>query len=537
MTKQTQNPFLQAVMQYNVYTENGALSHGTTGAGLLDYFAKSATYRERKLNEVYTDMGRIWGESPLVALQILFYNRTITRSIKGLFSTDNIQRGQGARDEFRKAMSWVAKYQPDIFYKNMWLIPVVGCWKDLWHEDLLPVLDKSKLYELVQMGIANGYNSDLIAKFLPKIRSAKQVYNDRHKLLNEFAFGLCQHLGWNAQQYRQFKANGQAHAFQRFMQDGLWDKLDFARMAGKALFQMVNSKGKDNKTVLERHNLEPRYLAWLDTQPVAKFTGYVYELFKVMYPNNSYGSCKISLAQRRTINKQFDGLIALAKKGTGGIRENVWAALDTSGSMTWEKIDNKNTTPYDICIALGVYFATLNEGTFHKNVIAFSHTSTVLQLSGEFTDMCQQAAACGGWGSTNFQSVIDEIVRVRTTRPDVPIKDFPSTLLVVSDMQFNPANGNRQTNYEAAMSKLRAVGLGDMKVIWWYVSGRGKDFPSTIDDAGVTMIGGFDGSVVSLIIGGETTTIDKATGEVRQLNPAENMLKALNQDVLQQIKL
>jgi Domain of unknown function (DUF2828) len=537
MTKQTQNPFLQAVMQYNVYTENGALSHSTTGAGLLDYFAKSGTYRDRSIDDVYKDMGKIWGESPLIALQIAFYNRIITRASKGLFVTDNVQRGQGMRDEFRKAASWVAKYQPETFYKNMWLLPVVGCWKDLWHEDLLPALDKNKVYELVQMGIADDYNRDLIAKFLPKIRSQKQVYNDRHKAMNEFAFGLCKHLGWTAKEYRLFKSNGQAHVFQRFMQDGLWDKLDFARIAGKALFQMVNSKGKDNKTVLERHNLEPRYLAWLNTQPIAKFTGYVYELFRAAYPNNSYGASKISLAQRNTLNKQFDGLIELAKKGTGGIRENVWSALDTSGSMTWETIDSKGTHPIDVCISLGVYFATLNEGTFHKNIIAFNEQSKVIQLSGEFTDMCQQAMTCGGWGSTNFQSVIDEIVRVRTQRPDVPIADFPTTLLVVSDMQFNVASSKSKTNYETAMEKLRVVGLGDMKIIWWWVTSRGKDFPSTISDAGVTMIGGFDGSVVSLIIGGETTTIDKVTGETRQLNPIENMLKALNQDVLQQIKL
>jgi len=62
-------------------------------------------------------------------------------------------------------------------------------------------------------------------------------------------------------------------------------------------------------------------------------------------------------------------------------------------------------------------------------------------------------------------------------------------------------------------------------------------FPSTISDEGVTMIGGFDGSVVSLIIGGETTIVDKTTGKVRQLNAYENMLKAINQEVLLQLKI
>ena len=87
------------------------------------------------------------------------------------------------------------------------------------------------------------------------------------------------------------------------------------------------------------------------------------------------------------------------------------------------------------------------------------------------------------------------------------------------------------------MRKLNDVGLPNIKVIWWFVTGRKDDFPSTIQDEGVTMIGGFDGSIISLIIGGETTTIDTSTGKTRQLNAYENMLKALDQEVLKQVKL
>ena len=46
--------------------------------------------------------------------------------------------------------------------------------------------------------------------------------------------------------------------------------------------------------------------------------------------------------------------------------------------------------------------------------------------------------------------------------PNIPLEDYPSTLLVVSDMGFNPTNNWRyqrdevleQTNYEAMKSKL-----------------------------------------------------------------------------------
>jgi len=141
------------------------------------------------------------------------------------------------------------------------------------------------------------------------------------------------------------------------------------------------------------------------------------------------------------------------------------------------------------------------------------------------------------WGSTNFESVITHICSLRKSHPEIPVSDFPETLIVVSDMQFSPVGGNEQTNYQNAMALLAEAGLPKMKIIWWFVTGRGSDFPSTIADEGVTMIGGFDGSVVSIILGGETTVVDKKTGKVRQLNAYENMLKALDQEVLLKLKI
>lgn len=524
------NLFLQAVAKYNTYTENGAISHSTTGDALVDYFAKAGTYRDREIKDVYADVSRIWAESPLLSLQILFYLRNITRNTKGFFQSEKVQKGQGVRDEFRKAISWVAKYKADTFYKNIWLVPVVGTWKDLWHIDLIDHLDHPKVYALIQKGLNDPYNRELIAKYLPKIRSKANTHNERHEKLNAFAYGLCKYLAWTGRDYRKFKSSGQAHQFQQLMGAGLWDELEFSKIPGKALHQIVNVRGKDGKTVLERHNLETRYLAWLKTQPVAKFTGYVYELVNVVKQG------RLSMAQKFTMDKQFDGLVELAKKDDGGIQENVWCALDTSGSMGSQVVSG--ISAYDICIGLGVYFSALNEGNFKDNVVMFDNTSRVLQLKGNFTDKINQIRSTStAWGSTNFQSVINEIVRVRRSNPNIPVEDFPTCLLVVSDMQFNPVGGNAKTNYEEAMAKLAAVGLLKMKIVWWWVTGRGKDFPSQMDDEGVTMIGGFDGSVVSLILGGESTTVDTETGKVRQLNAYENMLKALEQEILLQVKL
>ena len=139
--------------------------------------------------------------------------------------------------------------------------------------------------------------------------------------------------------------------------------------------------------------------------------------------------------------------------------------------------------------------------------------------------------------STSLESVFDEVIRVRKNNPNIPVEDFPFTYLIVSDMQFNPVGGNVETNYEAIVRKLAEVGLPKPNIIWWHVTGRGKDFTNKADDEGVTMLSGFDGSTIQLILGGEMETIDKDTGEVRKLTPMEQMHKVLDQEILNLLKL
>ncbi|OAV42722.1 DUF2828 family protein [Lewinella sp. 4G2] len=524
------NNFLKTLLGRPTTTENGAISHSTSGSAVLDYFTKSATARNRELNEVFADLAAAWAENPELTLKVIFYNRMITRKVNGFVATEKVQKGQGNRSEFRSALRFLAERHPAALSANLHLVPSVGSWKDLWHAETVTALNHQEVFELIAAGLTNDYHRELLAKYVPRIRSRSNTHNDRHRALNQFAFGLIKFLGWTPVQYRHFKSSGLAHEFQRQMAAGKWDELDFKTIPGRALFTLVNGKGRDDQlTTLQRHGIEARYVDWIKSQPVAKFTGYVYELMRQV-------GYQASTAQRLTVDKQFDGLIALARQD-GDVTENVWCALDTSGSMGTRVAD---TTAFDICISLGIYFSTLNQGAFRDHVIMFDNDSRVKQLSGTFSDkVTQLRKATTAWGSTNFQSVIDEIVRVRLESPGVPISDFPTTLLVVSDMQFNPVSGNTATNYETAMRKLRAVGLPDIRIVWWHVTDRTKDFPAKMDDQGVVLIGGFDGAIISSLLGKDESvanTNERADGGFSTIKaaptPYESMVKVLDQEVL-----
>ena len=165
LTKENQmkrSRFLEAAKTKDSFTWNGAVSHSTTGVSCLDYFAKCGSYRGRTVTEVNTDMASIFGEDPETALRILFYNRMITRKITAFKGekTETVQRGQGCRDEFIKSLAWVDNNYPDLLYKNLWAVPLVGSWKDLWYDSPLGFyyyINKDQVYRLVKRASTHIY--------------------------------------------------------------------------------------------------------------------------------------------------------------------------------------------------------------------------------------------------------------------------------------------------------------------------------------------------------------------------------------------
>ena len=378
------NRFLQKMQQKNTTTWNGAISNSTSGSSLLDYFAKCGSYRGRSCEEVNADIASIVGENPLDAMKIVFYNRMITRKARGFgHQCDTVQRGQGQKDEFVKSLAWLENNYPDLLYKNLWLVPVVGAWKDLWYDSAASkfyyYVNPDKVYAVVHAGLNSEYHRGLLAKYLPAIRSRKNAKNERRRRLNVWARGLCNYLGWSERDYRKFKSNPEhcAHLYQRKMCAGEWNDIDFNTIPGKALFNLVSQRGKDRLTPIERHNIENKYVDWIKEQPIAKFTGYPYELYQKAKGENPRG-----LAQKYTYDKQFEGLLEKARDSVAPelLEKGVLCALDTSGSMgsQYWSVGEASPAPIDVCVGLGIYFSSLIEGHFKDHVIMFDNVSRFL---------------------------------------------------------------------------------------------------------------------------------------------------------------
>lgn len=521
------------------FTENGAVSYKTTGAAIVDQFGKAANYRGRDINAVFKEQEALWLENHENAVRFPFYLRLVTRKVKvnGENVTDKVQKGQGVRDESFKRLLWLAEFQPDTFYKNIWALPLVGSWKDVWtllFYDITighNIIDHTIMFDLINEGLKCGTHTELIKKFLPRIETRSKCKTDWRSIRNDLAREFANYNKLSYKDYNRLKTSGKAHDFQKLICSGRFKDINWNLIPGRALSKLASQK------FLTKHELEKGYIDWVKAQPTVKFTGYVYELMKEISTSNGWSSSvkNLPLFKKITVDKQFDELIKKAE-ADGKITDNVWCALDTSGSMGIEVIPG--TSALDICVSLGVFFATLNKGAFHKNVIMFDTVSHVKQLpDAGFCDMVSDIYnSATAWGSTNFQSVVDEIVRIRTENPNIPLEDYPTTLLVVSDMQFNPVGANVTTNYIEMKKKLYEVFpqefVDNMKFIWWQVTGRTKDVPAEIG-TGQIFLSGFDGSVVSLMLGGEAKEIEKEKG--RPITTEEAIGIALNQEILSYI--
>ena len=559
----SKNLFAEAVFTPSTsftLTENGAKVYLTTNSAIVDQFGKAGNYRGRSIADVFKDQAEIWEENAELALRLPFYLRMVTRKTKISKGkeTDRVQSGQGARDEAFKRLLWVAKEKQDAFYNNIWLLPIVGSWKDFYTlmfydvKENLNVINREAIYEIIAQGLLSETHVDLVKKYMPRIKSNKKCTTEWTRCTNMFAKEFANIMKMSFKEYNKLKVSGKAHEFQKLICSRRFNELKWDKIPGRALSIITSTK------FLENHNLVDDYAKWIEEQPVAKYTGYVFELAAKLKKEVLSRRCgnfyhgdigcrtRLPLHIKHTIDAQFNSLVAQAE-ADGKINENVWCCLDTSGSMQRQVNGLKGITCGDIADSLALFFATLNNGPFHNKLIMFDHKSYPYTMEGE--SFCERflklpSVSCG---STNFQSAIDEIIKIRKEHPEIPLEQYPTTVLVVTDMNFDAVDRsssyrNQPTNYEYSVQSLKSVFpsefVDNMKFIWWDVTSRygNTDFEGDCSTPGVYYFSGFDGSIMNLILG-NTSVVDEGTKKVRQMTASEMVEKALNQEILTYIRI
>lgn len=533
--------------EHETLSGNLSVKYSTTGNPFVDDFALVANYRNpRTFEEVSKTMQTLYRIDPLLTIKESTYIRLITRNPK-LFSGKklSVQRGQGLKAEFFMRLIWLAVEHPNLFKKNLPVFIVAGSWDDIfeilrldleYHGIARRVLDWDFIIKFITKALGDKDQCNLIKKYLPRIKPASKCVSLRSQCNNFIAKKIVQaifdmgetdsdkHEAYRA--YRKLKASGTAHQWQQAISRQGYKNLDFNSIAGRALSLLANSK------FLENHELEEAYEKWLESKPIAKYTGFVYELF----PDIGWSSAIPNLKnyQKETINKQFMQLIDTAKQNMNRKSELI-AVLDTSGSMTGTARGLK-VSAYHVAKSIGLYLSHLLTGPFKNTVLEFSNTCLIKSWKGSTPFEQFYSYKGNGFCSTNLLSVAQLLVEMRKTYEE---KDFPKGIVCISDGEFNGT-----TKHSPIFTQFRDIlrtafskeFVDTFTIVLWdvpngfYDDGIRPKFESLCDEGYTFYMSGFDPSGIAFLTG-QTTTKNVPR------NAEELFEAAMNQELLNMLTL
>ena len=524
---------------------NGALKLTSTGDPFVDQFGLISQYRQlRPYSSVSKDMQELWNIDPMYTLKLLFYIRLITRKVKFFNGTETskVQKGAGLRHEAFMRMLWLAVNHSDVFYKNLPLFITIGSWKDIiqlmsydlqYHGWDNKVLDFNKISDFILAGLENPNTCNLVKKFLPtiKARSKCKTLESQadtiigkfltHKLFDSGEFSPKLHSK-NYHLYRKLKSSGTAHEWQQMISRSQFN-IDFSKVHGRALALLVSGN------YLKNHNLEKDYENWIKKQPVAKFTGFVYELFKGLNLNSP-------LYKKYTIDKQFENLIQTAKEGSS-TESSFIVARDVSGSMS-SNVKGLTISSNDVAKSMALYFSYLLKGQFANSYIEFDSKPELRYWEGNSPSDKYLKNTSYAYGSTNFLGIADLFIKIYK---HTSIEKFPTGLICISDGELNDS-GDNKTNFQSFKKRLLKAGfpkdyVDNFKIVLWDIPNtfysfdeiRPK-FESYADTPNFFYMGGLDPAGITFLLGGE---VNKSIPKT----PRELFETAMNQEIMDYIQM
>lgn len=428
--------FINAMNTNDTLTENAMPAHSTSSDYVLDFFAKSGAYRG-KIHEGVFAFQKAYNEDQLLARKALFYCR-------------DIRGGQGERELFRRIIHDMA-LKNQLGDGDVANIPFYGRW-----DDLMALEGTGASGTAVRLwAAAIDAGSPLASKWLPR-RGPWFAWVRKYL---EVSPGMLRR-----------RIASCSKTVEQHMCAGEWDQIEYSHVPSQA--------GLKYRKAFSRHDKE-RYEAFI----AAAKEGKVKINAGTLYPSD--------LVQR-VGDDTVDALWAALPDYIGENSSGFVPVCDVSGSMAGE--------PMDVSIGLGLYLSERNKGPFKDVVITFSAEPTFVKLSGG--PLSQRVAELDGidWNmNTNIEKMF-RIMLERAIAGNVPQSDMPSTLLIISDMQFDQCvEEPSQSIMELVRKKYEASGYNAPSVVFWNVrASRGQ--PAKATEGGVALVSGYSPSIMTKLL-------------------------------------
>lgn len=503
-------------------TENGAGAYETSGHSLLDLNFLIPSFRKKSYQDI---VGEI--------MKCLFFDEKLT--IKWLFYVRDVREGLGERRTFNVMMNALASIKPELVSKVIELIPEYGRWDDVLAFIGTPLEDQvidmiGRQLDDDTKNMNAGKPISLCAKWMAstnassapvrkvgskialKLNSKRpyKEYEPAFKALsawskhgeqpNENDYQLISEIFSAHKSYRKTLSALRSYmdVVEVKMSSGKWNEINYEFVPSLANLRYKNA--------FMSHDPERR-LAYLNSlsRGEAKINA------GVLYPHDIVRKYvhryPFSMSKVYDCDETLESLWkSLPDKDING---NVLVVRDGSGSMTWQSAGDG--TIADIADALSIYFSERMNGPFKNKFITFSSRPEWVDLSNlnSLYQKLEELRNHTDCSNTNIEAVFDMILDAAILF-HAEQEDLPSTILIVSDMQFdwcvNGRNGEAASPYlfESLKNRYKINGYKMPKLVFWNVSGRFTPIPVIENECGVALISGYSINNVDMIMSNKT---------------------------------
>lgn len=430
------------------FTENGAVTNGTTGSDCLDLFSGIGAFRYKSDGEIIKPFIKAFTENPDMAMKILFFGR-------------DVREGLGERKVFRTIISWLGNNEPKSIIKNIEYIAEYGR-----YDDLLSLLDTKCEKEVISFlkvqfdkdidAMNSGKAISLLGKWLPSVNASNKETVKAGKRIAK-AFNLTD------EKYR--KSLSALRAKIKIIENNLREKdytFDYKKQPSRALFKYrMAFMNNDNERYSEFLANVSKGKAKLNTNNI-----YPYELIEPYLSTSFLHNEQITFteAEKETLN------------------------------ATWASV----------ALSLGLYFAEHNKGKFKNHFIEFSNKPQLIEIKGEtFADRLRYISQFNEIANTNIEAVFNLILDT-AVKGNYSQEDLPKKLILISDMEFDYCVENaNETNFNNAKKAFEEKGYKLPNIIFWNVASRNSNQPVTKNEQGVALVSGVTPRLFSMVASGE----------------------------------
>lgn len=449
---------LEKGLNRNALTENGALTNVSSLDACLDFFFVGPVAKNNPQDAVNL-FTKAFVTNKDVALRVLQW----VRDVRG---------GAGSRQAFRDCFAWLMNHDTKAAIAVLDNLSEVGRWDDLLVALKANSSVSSHAVTLIKNGLSNPTTSGLVAKWMPR--------------KGETAAQLRTLLGMSPKQYRKTLVN-LTSVVETNMCANDWYGIDYGKVPSVAAARY--------RSAFERHDVKgyADYLASVENGS-AKINA------SAVFPHDVLRAMKVS--QNETIRKSIDVQWAALPDYLEGTKNTGLVVADVSGSMSFPV--SGQVTARDVCIGLAMYMAERARGPFKDTFITFSDSPQLQRLTGKsITARCAQLNQSQWSMSTNLDKVF-KVVLDTAVKNSVPAEDMPSTITIISDMEFNCVNGGTEkTVYDNMKQRYQNAGYELPKIVFWNLKGRTGNMPVTKYDKNTALISGYSPAILTSLFKSE----------------------------------